>query len=117
MGPPIPRASRAGVRSRMRDSILRGSTWVVERQGRPVAKIDLSISSRSRGAQIAGVYVDPEHRGGGIAASGVAAVSRALLDDGVPGVTLHVRSDNAPALRAYARAGMVDRGAWILALR
>jgi uncharacterized protein len=117
MGPPIPRSSRAGVRSRMRDSILRGTTWVVERQGRPVGKVDLSISSPRRGAQIAGVYVDPAHRGGGIAGTCVAAVSRTLLDAGIPCVTLHVRSDNAAALRAYHRAGFVDRGPWLLALR
>jgi uncharacterized protein len=117
MGPPIPRASRAGVRSRMRDSILRGTTWVVERQGRPVAKVDLSIASTLRGAQIAGVYVDRAFRGLGIAGDCVAAISRQLLDAGLPVVTLHVRGDNTPALRAYARAGFVDRGAWLLALR
>lgn len=117
MGPPIPRSSRAGVRSRMRDSIQRGTTWVVERQGRPVAKVDLSISSRLRGAQVAGVYVDAEHRGGGIAAALVAALARQLLDDGLPAVTLHVRADNAPALRAYDSAGFTDHGPWLLALR
>ena len=32
-------------------------------------------------------------------------------------VSLHVRSDNVAAIRAYERAGFVDEGAWILALR
>jgi uncharacterized protein len=117
MGPPIPRSSRAGVRSRMRESILRGSTWVVERDGRPVAKVDLSITTPTRGAQIAGVYVAPSHRGQGIAGGCVAAICGDLLAGGVPGVTLHVRADNTPAIRAYTRAGLVDRGAWLLALR
>jgi uncharacterized protein len=117
MGPPIPRASRTGVRSRMRDSIVRGTTWVIERQGRPVGKVDLSLSSRRWGAQIAGVYVDEAHRAGGIAGALVAAVTRTLLDAGLPAVTLHVRSDNTPAIRAYRRAGFSDHGAWVLALR
>ncbi len=117
MGPPIPRASRAGVRGRMRDSILRGTTWVVERDGHVVGKVDLSIASRRRGAQIAGVYVLESHRSQGIATRSVAAITRTLLDSGYPAVSLHVRSDNVPAIRAYQRAGFVDEGAWILALR
>lgn len=117
MGPPIPRTGRASVRGRMRDSILRGATYVVEREGRPVAKVDLSIHSPRRGAQIAGVYVDARWRGRGVASQFVGALTRQLLDDGLPGVTLHVRSDNAPAIRAYERAGYRDRGAWLLALR
>nr|MBA2579026.1 GNAT family N-acetyltransferase [Euzebyaceae bacterium] len=40
-----------------------------------------------------------------------------LLADGFPVVTLHVRSDNAPAIAAYTRAGYTDQGAWLLALR
>lgn len=117
MGPPIPRAGRASVQGRMRDSILRGATYVVERDQRPVAKLDLSIRSAVRGAQIAGVYVDPGWRGRGIGSQLVSAVTRQLLDEGLPGVTLHVRSGNAPAIRAYDRAGYRDRGAWLLALR
>jgi uncharacterized protein len=117
MGPPIPRSGRAGVRSRMRESILRGGTWVIERSGRLVGKVDLSIRSVRRGAQIAGVYVDDEWRGHGIAGDCVAAIARELLDQGLPAVTLHVRSDNAPAIRAYGRAGFVDWGPWVLAIR
>jgi uncharacterized protein len=117
MGPPIPRSGRAGVRSRMRDSILRGGTWVVEREGRPVAKVDLSIRSPRRGAQIAGVYVEQQWRGRGIAGGCVAAIAAELLAQGLPAVTLHVRADNEPALRAYARAGFADWGPWILAIR
>lgn len=117
MGPPIARANRSGVRSRMADSVRRGLTYVVERDHRVVAKFDVSLYSRRRGAQIAGVYVEAPHRGHGIAASGVAAVSSELLAQGVPGVSLHVRSDNVAAIRAYEHAGMTDRGPWLLALR
>lgn len=117
MGPPISRAARASVRARMRESVLAGATWVVEEAGRPVAKVDVALRSRRRGAQIAGVYVDVAARARGIATAAVAAITRDLIAEGLPSVTLHVRSDNTPALRAYARAGFADCCPWILALR
>ncbi len=117
MGPPLVAGSRLGVRHRMADSVDRGMTWVVQREGRPVAKVDLSLHSHRRGAQIAGVYVDEAYRGQGIAAGMIGSLSHQLLDSGLPVVTLHVRDDNVPAMRAYARAGFAERGRWLLALR
>ncbi len=117
MGPPIARSNRPAVRARMADSVVRGLTFVVERDGVAVAKLDLSLRSRRRGAQIAGVYVMPAYRGQGIAAGAVAALAGNLMIDGLPGVTLHVRADNPAAITAYRRAGFRDRGAWTLALR
>ena len=117
MGPPLQGAARMGVRQRMTESVDRGMTWVVERGGRPVAKVDLSLHSRRRGAQIAGVYVDAEHRGQGLGSGMVAALSRDLLEVGLPVVSLHVRDDNDPAIRAYRNAGFAERGNWVLALR
>ena len=100
----------------MRDSIRRGTTWVIERDA-IVAKVDVSLASPQRGAQIAGVFVHRAWRGRGLAARAVAAVSAELIADGLPGVTLHVRADNPAGRAAYARAGFVDRGSWMLALR
>ncbi len=117
MGPPLQGAARAGVRQRMAESVDRGMTWVVEREGRPVGKVDLSLHSRRRGAQIAGVFVDDDWRGRGIGTAMVAALSRELLEVGLPVVSLHVRDDNDPAIRAYRNAGYVERGNWLLALR
>lgn len=117
MGPPIARSSRAAVRSRMSESVTRGGTFVVERDGRPVGKADVSLRSRRRGAQVAGVFVAAEVRGQGIAGALVGGVVRRLAREGSPAVSLHVRADNAPAIGAYRRAGMTDRGAWVLALR
>ncbi len=117
MGPPLSRAAREGVSERMRDSIARGATWVVDR-GTIVAKVDVSLASSRRGAQIAGVYVEEAYRGGGLATRAVAVVARDLVTRaGMPGVTLHVRADNEAGRRAYERAGFVDVGAWTLALR
>ncbi len=117
MGPPIPESARGSVRARLRDSVAGGDTWVVADRGRVVAKVDVSLRSRTRGAQIAGVYVSEEARGRGIATRAVGAVAAGLLRQGLPGVTLHVRADNAAAIAAYRRAGFVDRGRWTLALR
>ena len=117
MGPPLSRSGRASVQGRMRDSVERRQTWVVERAGEVVGKFDLSLYSSIRGAQIAGVYVDRSCRGGGIAGRAIAAISTGLLDDGLPGVTLHVRADNASAKAAYRWAGYRDVASWTLALR
>lgn len=117
MGPPISRSGRGAVRSRMAESVAQSATWVVEREGAVVAKVDLSMRSRRRGAQLAGVYVAVEWRGRGIATGAVRALTRQLLDDGHPVVSLHVRADNAPAIAAYRRAGFKDERPWLLALR
>lgn len=117
MGPPLQGTARVSVRQRMAESVDRGMTWVVERSGQPVAKVDLSLHSVSRGAQVAGVFVHPSWRGRGIAGTMVNALSRELLSSGMPVVSLHVRDDNEPAIHAYRNAGYVQRGNWLLALR
>ncbi|MGH8907220.1 MAG: GNAT family N-acetyltransferase [Egibacteraceae bacterium] len=117
MGPPISRSGRASVRARMVESVAQGATWVMERDGAAVAKIDLSLRSRRRGAQLAGVFVDPRWRNRGIGAAVVRALARELLDDGLPVVSLHVRADNAPGIAAYRTAGFRDQRCWLLALR
>lgn len=117
MGAPIAASARGSVRARMAEAVQRGCSWVVERDGTIVAKVDLSLHSRTRGAQIAGVYVAARWRRGGLGSAAVASLTAGLLADGLPGVSLHVRADNAPAVAAYRRAGFVDHGPWVLALR
>jgi hypothetical protein len=117
MGPPLSRSGRSAVQQRVAASIRRGSSWTIERHGRPVGKIDVSIESRRRGGQLAGVFVDPHERGHGLARRAIADLSHRLVRAGMPCVTLHVRADNAPALRAYEGAGFVQRRRWLLALR
>lgn len=117
MGPPLARSTRPAVRARMADSVARGHTYVVERHRTVVAKFDLSLHSRERGAQIAGVYVHPDYRGQGITTGAIATMAADVIADGLPGVTLHVRADNAAAIAAYRRAGFDDWGPWSLAIR
>lgn len=117
MGPPLSRSSRAGVAGRLRESIRRGDTWVVDDGGEIVAKVDVALRNPRCGAQLAGVYVVSERRGQGLASRAVAAISRHLVAEGLPGITLHVRADNIAGIRAYERAGFEDLAAWVLALR
>ena len=117
MGPPLTRGGRASVQQRVRNGVRRGTSWVVEIDGDVVAKIDVSIESRRRGAQLAGVFVDPRWRGRGIARRSIAQLTTRLLEAGLPHVTLHVRADNVAALRAYEAAGFEQRRRWLLALR
>lgn len=117
MGPPLARSTRPAVRARMADSVARGATYVVERNRVVVAKFDFSLYSRTRGAQIAGVYVHRDFRGQGITAAAIATMAADVLADGLPGVTLHVRADNTAAIAAYRRAGLADRASWSLAIR
>ena len=117
MGPPLSRSGRTSVQQRVANSVRRGSSWVVEADGRAVAKIDVSIESRRRGAQLAGVYVDERWRGRGLARQAIAELTNRLLDAGMPAVTLHVRADNVPAIHAYEAAGFEQRRRWLLALR
>jgi uncharacterized protein len=117
MGPPLSRSGRSAVQQRVATSIRRQTSWVVEVEGHVAAKFDVSIESRRRGAQLAGVYVDRRWRGRGLARRGIADLSRRLLQAGMPCVTLHVRADNVAAIRAYEAAGYTQRRRWLLALR
>jgi predicted GNAT family acetyltransferase len=81
---------------------------VLEEQGRLVFKADLSARCPI-GAQIVGVFTEPDRRGQGIARRCVAEMVRRLTagDGAVPAVCLFVREDNLAARRAYERAGFV----------
>jgi RimJ/RimL family protein N-acetyltransferase len=87
-------------------NIEESSTYVLEEEGRLVFKADLSARCPV-GAQIVGVFTEVDRRGEGIARRSVAELVRRLLDGGTPAVCLFVREDNAPARRAYERAGFV----------
>lgn len=82
--------------------------------GQVLFKADIgSISSGV--CQIQGVWVDPAHRGRGLAAPCMAAVV-AMAREYVPVVSLYVNSYNAPALATYRRVGFQQSGTFATVL-
>lgn len=112
-------AGLRGYRQRIEQTVAQGMVWCVGPVGAPVCKVERSVSSLRWGVQLAGIVVDEEHRGTGLGTAAVAAAVRQALRDGPASrpVSLHVRAQNVAALRAYARAGFVDRERWRLAVR
>jgi len=95
-----------GYRRHLAKNVEEGSSFVIADQGRIVFKADLSARCPI-GAQIVGVFTEPDRRGEGLARRGTAELAHRLMADGAPAVCLFVREDNAPARRAYERAGFV----------
>src|SRR5690349_14585056 len=92
-----------GYRRHLAKNVEEGATFVLAENGRLVFKADLSARCPI-GAQIVGVFTEPDRRGEGLARRGVAELARRLFAEGTPAVCLFVREDNAPARRAYERA-------------
>jgi ribosomal protein S18 acetylase RimI-like enzyme len=78
-------------------------TYVLRDQGRIVFKAELSARAPI-GAQIVGVFTEPDRRGEGLARRGTGEMVHRLLET-YPAVCLFVREDNTSARRAYERAG------------
>lgn len=118
-GPNPGAAGWRGYRERIEASLRQGLVWCVGPIGAPVVKLERSVSSLRYGVQLAGIVVDPSARGQGLGRATVAAAVRAALLEGTRDrvISLHVRSDNPPALKAYDAAGFVDQEAWRLAVR
>ena len=118
-GPDPGRSGRRGYRDRMERSVAQGLVWVVGPVGAPVAKLERSVSSARWGVQLAGIVVDPEHRGTGLGRAAVAQAVRDALREGGESraISLHVRAANPAAHRAYEAAGFLDREEWRLAVR
>jgi uncharacterized protein len=118
-GPDPGRVGLRGYRDRLAVTVRQGMVWCVGPVGAPVFKLERSVSSRRWGVQLAGIVADPSVRGSGLARAAVATAVRDAIREGPHdrAVSLHVRADNAPALRAYEAAGFVDREAWRLVVR
>ena len=91
---------------RARVAQLIGKGWSFARidNGRVVFKAEVAAAS-PYACQIQGVYVDPDRRGEGLAARGMAAVVEIALRDIAPVVSLYVNDHNVPAQRAYEKVG------------
>ena len=107
------RVHRPWLRDAIRRRVQAGQTFVLGEPGRLVAKLDVG-SDGPFGLVVEGVYTLAEQRGRGLATGLVATVARRAA---APLVCLHVAEGNAPARRAYERAGMRQAGECALVLR
>ncbi len=115
-GPDPGAAGRRGYRERLAVAVRSGVVDVVGPVGAPVAKLERSVDHPRYGVQLAGIVVDPRHRGRGIGRGMVAVATRRALAHAPLPVTLHTRSANASALAAYGAAGFRDVEPWRLAV-
>lgn len=83
-------------------------SWIVERDGAIVFKVDHSASSDDV-VQLAGIYTVPSRRRQGIAHEAISAMCWRLLRK-VPLVTLYVDADNTPAIKLYESIGFEPIG-------
>lgn len=90
-------------RTQVQDRLRAARTFVLVIGGELRFKADVALRC-NRGAQIGGVWVPPQYRGGGLASRGTCELARRLLTSG-PVVSLHVHEKNLPAVSAYTRAG------------
>lgn len=106
----------AQYRDRIRELIQAGHSLVaVDPQTRRIMfKAELGAVT-DQVVQIQGVWVDPQWRGTGLAAPGMAAVVEYSLQF-APCVSLYVNSWNTPAIRAYTRAGFQHCGTYATVL-
>ena len=62
------------------------------------------------GREIVGMWVDPAHRGTGVAAALVAELVAWARAEGSPSIALWVAEDNHPARRLYEKCGFIATG-------
>jgi predicted GNAT family acetyltransferase len=96
-------------RARVNQLVGRGWSFSRIEDGRVLFKAEVACATPSA-CQIQGVYVDPEVRGQGLAAAGMAAVVETCLREVAPSVSLYVNGHNAAARAAYRRAGFEQTG-------
>jgi predicted GNAT family acetyltransferase len=106
----------ASYRRRVSELIADRRTFIrrADGDGHVVFKADLGALSDLT-AQVHGVWIDPRHRGQGLAAPAMAAVVAHGLGF-APVVSLYVNDFNAPALATYRRVGFEEVGTFATVL-
>lgn len=90
-----------------RGDLAGAATTLVTAPGEPDY---IGETSSQPSAAVVGVYVRPQHRGGGALQAVLSEMEAWLRDIGVQQVRLHVNQDNARAQGAYRKCGYVDTG-------
>jgi len=93
-----------GYRTRVRQLTQFGWSFARYERGRVVFKAEVAFATTTN-AQVQGVWIDPERRGEGLAAAGMAAVVQHVRRSIAPTVSLYVNEWNEPARRAYDKVG------------
>jgi predicted GNAT family acetyltransferase len=96
-------------RARVAEIIGQGRSLARIDNGRVLFKAEIGAVT-DRACQIQGVWVDPQLRGAGIGAAGMAAVVAECLRSVAPIVSLYVNDFNLPARRVYERVGFTQVG-------
>jgi ribosomal protein S18 acetylase RimI-like enzyme len=99
----------AAPESRWRDRVASVPLNLVARRGDELVGMASGVLDGEEGAGLISMWVDPAARGSGVGAALIRTVVAWAAEAGRP-TYLMVRSDNAPAIAAYARAGFVDLG-------
>lgn len=94
-------------RARVAQLIAKGHAFAHIEGGEVLFKAELGALTPAA-CQVQSVWVDPRHRGLGLATGSVAAVCQAALAE-APCVTLYVNEHNDAAQRTYARVGFTER--------
>ncbi|UFU04168.1 GNAT family N-acetyltransferase [Ruania suaedae] len=95
----------------------RSFAWIEPGEDGPQVVFKAEIGTVALGvAQVQGVWVHPDHRGRGYAATGMAAVIRQVRARLAPTVSLYVNSYNTRALAAYDAVGMRRVGTYATVL-
>ena len=103
----------------LRDPSL-GGVWLIERDravvGYAIITFGYDLEFAGRDAWLTEIWVDPDHRGAGVAGAALELLAGEARRLGVRGLHLQVRPDN-PAARLYHRAGFAEVPRRILSRR
>lgn len=95
-------------RARVQQLISRGWSFArFDEHGRVIFKAEVACAT-PYAAQVQGVYVQPDRRGEGLAAAGMAAVVLMVRERIAPTVSLYVNEWNSAARAAYDRVGFAE---------
>lgn len=101
--------------ARVAELVSTGRSFARIENGEVIFKAEIGAAT-TEVCQIQGVWVNPAHRGKGLAAPGMAAVLRYALADVAPIVSLYVNDFNAVARATYRRVGFQESGAFMSVL-